>query len=360
MPATPRITFGIIVLNGEPFTAYNLRALYPFAHQIVVVEGASPHAAASATADGHSVDGTLERLRRFQREEDPEGKLVLVTAEDEGHPDGFWPGEKDEMSRAYAARASGDWLWQVDIDEFYMPEEMARVCAIIAGRPAVAAVSFRTRTFWGGLSYQVDGWFLRHRREEEFHRLFRWGPGYSYATHRPPTVLDGEGHDLRGLGWLRGYDLAREEGIFLYHYSLVFPFQVQAKGAYYSSYFKRDAGWAASSYMALERPFRVHAVHRYPSWLERYRGPHPPAVRQLWADVATGRFPGVRPRAASDVDRLLASPRYRLGRLGLKLAGRLIYGARGAALRAFYALPRPTQRFIKRRVPALHRLAQVT
>ena len=114
------------------------------------------------------------------------------------------------------------------------------------------------------------------------------------------------------------------------------------------------------TYMALERPFRVHAVHRYPSWLERYRGPHPPAVRQLWADVATGRFPGVQPRAASDVDRLLASPRYRLGRLGLKLAGRLIYGARGAALRGFYALPRPTQRFIKRRVPALHRLALVT
>ena len=35
----PRVTFGIIVLNGEPFTRYCLRALYAFAHEIIVVEG---------------------------------------------------------------------------------------------------------------------------------------------------------------------------------------------------------------------------------------------------------------------------------------------------------------------------------
>ena len=49
MAALPKITFGIIVLNGEPFTRYNLRALYLFAHQIIVVEGASPMAAHMAT-----------------------------------------------------------------------------------------------------------------------------------------------------------------------------------------------------------------------------------------------------------------------------------------------------------------------
>ncbi len=35
----PKVTFGIIVLNGEPFTRYCLRSLYPFAHEIIVVEG---------------------------------------------------------------------------------------------------------------------------------------------------------------------------------------------------------------------------------------------------------------------------------------------------------------------------------
>ena len=36
-----KITFGIIVLNGEPFTKYCLRQLYPFAYEIIVVEGGS-------------------------------------------------------------------------------------------------------------------------------------------------------------------------------------------------------------------------------------------------------------------------------------------------------------------------------
>ncbi len=88
MTTLPRVTFGMIVLNGEPFVRYNLRALYPFAHQIIVVEGAAPAAAKIATPEGHSSDGTLETLMDFKVQEDPEGKLIIVTAEDEGHPNG--------------------------------------------------------------------------------------------------------------------------------------------------------------------------------------------------------------------------------------------------------------------------------
>jgi len=79
-----RVTFGIIVLNGQPFLEYNLHALYPFAHQIIVVEGATEAAASLATADGHSTDGTLEVLRRFKAEHDPDGKVVLVTGGSSG------------------------------------------------------------------------------------------------------------------------------------------------------------------------------------------------------------------------------------------------------------------------------------
>lgn len=64
--STLRITFGMIVLNGEPFLLYNLRSLYPFAHEIIVVEGASPNAAHAATPEGHSLDRTLDILHRFK------------------------------------------------------------------------------------------------------------------------------------------------------------------------------------------------------------------------------------------------------------------------------------------------------
>lgn len=311
----PRITFGVIVLNGEPFTRYNLRALYTFAHEIIVVEGAAPAAAGVATPDGHSRDGTLDVLRRFKRDEDPERKVTIVTAEDEGYSDGFWPGEKDEQSRAYARRATGDFLWQVDIDEFYLPEHMEEIVTLLEKDPAATGASFHQITFWGDLRTEVDGWFLR-RGMSVYHRLFRWGPGYRYVTHRPPTVYDAVGRDLRTGGWLDATAL-RRQGIVLHHYSLLFPKQVEEKCVYYGAapLFARDdaPAWYRDTFMALRRPYRVHNVYDYPSWLKRYRGKHPPQVLAMMADIAADAVAvGMRPMR--DVEQLLDSLAYRTGR----------------------------------------------
>jgi len=346
----PLVTFGIIVLNGEPFLRYNLRALYPFAHQIIVVEGAAPAAAAIATPEGHSTDGTLETLRDFQANEDPNDKLVVVTAEDEGHPDGFWPGEKDEMSQAYAHRATGDWLWQVDADEFYQPYDIEWICQELLSDPGVHAVSFRQIQFWGGLNSWVDGWFLRYHLPE-IHRIFRWGPGHRYTSHRPPTVVDANGVDLRRIGHVSARKLARR-GVFLYHYSLVLPRQVAQKSAYYSQAdwgsFGQMREWASNQYEKLTDPYRVHNVYRYPSWLESYVGSHPPQIETMWRELqndATGSV--CRLRRTDDIQGLLRSPRYRIGKALLKLAGHFVCGGRMLALRAFRRLPEPVQCLVK-------------
>ena len=322
----PAVTFGMIVLNGMPFLPYNLRALYPYAHQIIVVEGAVPGASALATPDGHSRDGTLQELRRFAREEDPEAKLTVVTAEAVGHDDGFWPGEKDEQSRAYAARATGDYLWQVDADEFYLPVDMETVLDRLAKPPEISAVTFPTLTFWGDLDYVADGWYLR-RGASNYHRLFRWGPGFTYAKHRPPTVLDDSGRDTRTLRWLDARAVARK-GIVMHHYSLLFPFQARHKVEYYSNWglylrasfeLAETERWLRDSYLTLRRPFRVHNVYRYPSWLKPYHGPHPPEIVQMMSDIDAGRV-CVETRPTDDVSRLLHSPAYMAGRELVRLA----------------------------------------
>jgi len=313
----------MIVLNGLPFLPYNLRALYPFAHQIVVVEGAVPGAAGIATPDGHSRDGTLRELRRFARDEDPDGKLVVVTAEDHGYENGFWPGEKDEQSRAYASRATGDYLWQVDVDEFYLPAHMQGVLEVLAGSPGITAVTFPTLTFWGSTKCTVDGWFLR-RGAADYHRLFRWTPGSTYATHRPPTVLDAKGRDTRSVGWLDARATGRL-GFAMYHYSLLFPALVVDKVDYYfdwglaGDWFKDSRRWLADSYLTLRRPYRVHNVYHYPSWLQRFEGPQPPQIDRLMADVAHGVTPMAK-RPMDDVEWLLRSPRYAAGRELVKFA----------------------------------------
>jgi hypothetical protein len=298
----PRVTFGIIVLNGEPFVRYNLRALYPYAHQIIVVEGAVEGAVGIASPDGHSTDTTLETLRDFKVNEDRDDKVTIITRE------GFWS-EKDEMSQVYAEHATGDYLWQVDIDEFYHPEDIEKVLSMLGGDPSISMVSFKQITFWGGFEIWVDSWYLRSG-SEMCHRIFKWGYGYQYITHRPPTVVDDKGQDTRNGNWIHGDNMA-EEGVLMFHYSLLLPKQVQEKCDYYSAapwakQARQSRQWAKEAYLELRRPYRVHNVYRYPSWLERFTGTHPPQILAMQADLDSW---------------------YQIGRAGLKLTfpiGRLL------------------------------------
>ena len=307
----PLISFGIIVLNGEPFTRYCLRALYPHAHQIIVVEGACPGSKSVASQNGHSTDGTLSVVRDFCSNEDPQHKLMLVTAEDEGYKDGFWLGEKDEMSRAYASRANGDYLWQVDVDEFYHGEAIEKIKKVLVDDPSISAVSFRQVQFWGGFRYLVDSWILR-RGGHDFHRLFKWGVGYVYTNHRPPTVIDEEGRDLRSLNWLRAAQTYKMN-IILHHYSFVFPKQVQDKAQYYKNApwsMRKDAEWWANDvFMKLKDPFRVFSVYKDISWLIRFRGEHPDPITALIHDLNEGVV-HTQLRPTNDIEKLLNNPLY--------------------------------------------------
>ncbi len=228
------------------------------------------------------------------------------------------------MSQAYAERATGDYLWQVDVDEFYKFEDMMRIWQLLTVRPQISAVFFKQLSFWGGFDTLSDGWFLR---QKQFHgpgivpRVFKWGAGYRYEAHRPVVVVDDLGRDLRHLHPINGTATAAM-GIFMYHYSLVLPQQVLEKSDYYG---KADWAmrplqneWAQEAWVRLARPYRVHKVYKYPSWLERFDGAHPTAITALRRDIASGEL-SVPLRPTDDIQRLLASPRYRLGRALLKL-----------------------------------------
>lgn len=297
---------------------YNLRALYPFAYQIIVIEGACPSARNICSRDGHSLDDTLSELYRFQAEEDPEKKLIVITAEDEGHPNGFWT-EKDEMSQAYTKYVTGNYLWQIDSDEFYRPEDMRDVIDMLSEDPAITAITFPMKTFWGGLDYFVDGFFLR---QFVVHRVFAWKRGYVYNTHRPPTVIDENGKNLRDIKWITASEMAAK-GVFLYHYELLFPKQVREKCSYYIGAQWTDSlrnldQWMRYSYFSLQKPFRVHMVYSSLSWLDRFFGNHPHEVVEMVDAVKRGGYSGVDLRKTDDIEDLLSNRFYNLQRLFLK------------------------------------------
>ena len=303
----PRISFGIIVLNGEPFTKYCLRQLYPHAYEIIVVEGGSRKAIGEAP-EGHSTDGTLEALCEFKTREDPENKVQIITR------DGFWT-EKDEQSQAYAQVATGDYLWQVDIDEFYRHDDIEIVRDLLREQSDLSGMSFRQLTFWASPYYVADSFYLR-LDFPEVRRLFRWGPGFRYLTHRPPTVADEAGKDLSQQTWLSA-DKTVRLGLKMFHYSLLFPHQVIQKCNYYAKpgqdptkgHLSGIDQWATDCYLRLGNPFRVHNVYTSLSWIRRYAGSHPEEVYRLWDDVTRGKI-NTPLRQTEDVEYLLSSKWY--------------------------------------------------
>jgi len=316
----PKITFGIIVLNGEPFTRYCLRSIYPYAYEIIVVEGGHEDAKSVCTPDGHSVDGTLETLYRFKKEEDPENKLTIVTR------DGFWP-KKDELgndrtpqSRAYAEKATGDYLWQVDIDEFYVESDMDRIIEMLKQDQSITAVSFKQKSFWGDINYISDSIYLR-RNVGGWHRIFKWSPKYKYLTHEPPTILDENGVDLRTKKWIRGESMAAKN-IYMYHYSLLFPWQVEQKVKVYKDE-KPDScseliQWADDNYFKLGNPYRVHNIFWFPSWLIRFRGVHPKQIVSMMNDARSGKVEA-KLRRTDDVEAIIDSFGYKMRIIGIKV-----------------------------------------
>jgi hypothetical protein len=312
MATSPRLTFGLIVLNGEPFTRYFLRSVYPWAHQILITEGATRFSVLNAGLDGHSADQTLAVIRTFQKEEDVEKKVVLITAEEEGHPNGFWPGEKTQMCQAYAKRATGDFLVTLDMDEFFRDEDYPIILDVL--KNGATHVTLKTIDFWGSTRYNVAGFWTISYREGLFRRIMAWGPGYRYVEHRPPTVVDAAGVNVINTRPVSAEEMARR-GVCLYHFSHLLPSQVVRKSRYYSATGMNNLTavdrWAKECYQELRRPFRVHNAYHHISWLTRYKGPLPEQTHRMMDDIQAGRIQ-VELRPIDDVERLLGRPSYML------------------------------------------------
>ena len=179
-------------------------------------------------------------------------------------------------------------------------------------------MSFPFIDFWSRPGYALGSSKLLRRNE--VHRLFKWGDGYTYVTHQPPIVHDDTGRDLRTLNWVRPETTGRM-GIVMRHYSHLLPSQMEQKAHIYRSQDPRGLGesltWYEESYLTLHRPYHVERHYYWPSWLQRYDGPHPPQVHAMMDDIAAGRL-DVQLRVIDDAERLLNSRWYPLGAQGLR------------------------------------------
>lgn len=282
-----KLSFGIIVLNGEPFIKYNLKALYPHAHEILIVEGAVNKFAHAATPDGHSLDNTVDIIKSFP---DPENKIKLIQR------DGFWS-EKDDMCNAYMGACTGDYIWQVDVDEFYKPEDIEQVRTILVSDPEISQVNFRSVCFWRSFKARIMGASFIFGADE-FIRIFRYRPGYSYITHRPPTLANEIHRPFIHKRIVTAQEM-EQQGIVQYHYSYIFPDGVKSKTQYYLKMgwgegHKDGLKWFKKSWSKLSDPLRIHLNDSPPSWIEPFNQEHPDSVKKMINDIGFQEDPEVR------------------------------------------------------------------
>lgn len=230
-----KITFGMIVFNAEKnlppgMLAACIENIYNYAHEIIIVEGATKAInhyfdgdTSKFTNNGKSTDNTIAIIKSLP---DPDKKIKLIEA------DGFWDG-KTKMCNAYASIATGDYIWQLDSDEFYKHEDIETILSILE-KKKIDAVHFYANHFFGGFDYCIDETETGWGNDIPWMRIFRNVPEKSYwISHEPPEYV------CDGTVCNRGKVVSRENsltmGIKMFHYSYVTEDQVRFKSSFYKN-----------------------------------------------------------------------------------------------------------------------------
>jgi hypothetical protein len=284
---SPKFSFVTIVLNGMPFLEHALRAVYDFAHEIIIVEGAVKACGFAANPDGSSVDGTVECIRRFP---DPLQKVRLLQ--------GSWP-EKCEMQNAALARVTGDYVWLMDADEIYRREDLVKVADMVRREPAITQFNLIPDNFWKGFDYlMVSPVFFQPGAH--YRRIFKFQPGAAFTTHRPPTLLWPGETRTKQMYCISG-EITRAMGIIPFHYSYVVKSQVAQKIELYRRY-----GWGKAWHLDMNQWFhdcweawtpqnRDQIERRWPVWTGGqasrtvpFTGEHPAVMQDYIASFRRG------------------------------------------------------------------------
>lgn len=209
-----KITFGMIIFESDFVLQECLEQVYPFAHSIVVAEG--PVSYWQNQGRSTSTDKTNEILHSFY---DPDNKLKIVHGR---------YNEKDDQCRSYISQIPQDteYLWNLDADEIYKTKDLKNMVEYLRSEQPTS-VGIRSCTFYGGFDRYLTGFELN---TDNFLRLFKYEHGCTWLTHRPPTISYKSSFSRYHINSDKLYN---DIGFQMYHYSYVFPDQVNRKIGYY-------------------------------------------------------------------------------------------------------------------------------
>lgn len=267
-----KITAGTIVFNGEKFMPAGmlqaqLQQLYYLADEIIIVEGATKADGVNhyidgdatwCTEDGRSTDNTVKIIQNFP---DPENKITLIEGKS------FWNG-KTQMCNEWSRRATGDYLWQVDADEFYHRADIDKI-KIILEKYDPTAVHFFANHFWGDYSHCInESSPYTWGNNLPWQRIFKHLPGCKWERHEPPTYILPDGTDCNKVRIVPREETLRV-GLKMYHYSYVTPEQIQFKSRFYNQLWTQETynQWLRDQTTLVNGSRTVTFTGQHPEWL---------------------------------------------------------------------------------------------
>jgi len=267
-----KISTGTIVLNAASILPQGmfwaqLEHLYSFSDEIFITEGATQASdhywdgdTSWLTSDGHSTDETINIIKSFP---DPQNKITLIQR------DGFWNG-KTEMCNEWSKRATGNYLWQVDADEFYLREDILKIKNLLNSE-SPDAVHFYANHFWGGWKSCIDEKGLGWGNNLPWMRIFKHDPGSKWKSHEPPEYILADGKSCND-GKVASRDHTLKLGIKMFHYSYVCQSQIDFKTRFFknNSYPEMWGNWKKdNSYPLINGDKTVEYLGRHPESIQK-------------------------------------------------------------------------------------------
>ena len=270
-----KITSGTLLFNGnnlmpEGMLKAQLDQLYYLSDQIIIVEGATKADKTSHyydgnatpfTPDGKSTDNCLDVVRSYP---DPEKKITIIESA------GFWNG-KTQMCNEWSKIATGDYIWQVDMDEFYFKKDIDKIKDILA-KYDPNIIHFFANNFWGDFRHCINE-TSPHTwgNEAPWMRIFKHKPGCSWERHEPPTYMFPDGTKVNDTKVIPRDETLRI-GVKMFHYNYVTPQQINFKTQFYHQ------DWTSILY---ERWLNDKDTLINNSRVVEYSGEHPEWVREI-------------------------------------------------------------------------------
>jgi hypothetical protein len=184
-----------------------------------------------------------------------------------------------------------DYVWEIDDDEFYMAEDFLKIKELLEIEN-YTYVEFKQMSFFKGFEYVCrggDGWAY----ETAIPRIFKYHPGAKFSDHRPPTVLNESGVDVKTINPLLASETSKMD-IYFRHYSYVDRKRVFEKLKYYDAMFPKRNGidnyyekvwfenvwdrWTPENRVDIERVLSVHPSSQG-AYTEKFNGIHPIKIK---------------------------------------------------------------------------------